>query len=84
MIIGSTSADEVPRCTLARVSVARMATVKPHGWVHASLDRVRLGTFPRSGGNWIIMGLTTLIEGRPRSYGQSGSFSDSLEIVCTP
>ena len=29
---------------LARVSVARMATVKPHGWVHASLERVRMGT----------------------------------------
>jgi hypothetical protein len=26
------------------VSVARMATVKPHGWVHASLERVRMGT----------------------------------------
>jgi len=31
-------------CTLGRVSVARMAAVKPHGWVHASLERVRVVT----------------------------------------
>jgi hypothetical protein len=36
-------------CTLGRVSVARMATVKPHGWVYAPLERVCMGTsFP----NW--------------------------------
>jgi hypothetical protein len=39
----------VPMCILGRVSVARMATVKPHGWVHASLERVHMATsFP----NW--------------------------------
>jgi hypothetical protein len=47
-LLGSTHADDVLMCTLGRV-VARMAAVKPHGWVHASLERVRMGTsFP----NW--------------------------------
>jgi hypothetical protein len=48
-LLGSTHADDAAMCTLGRVSVARMATVKPHGWVHASLERVRMDTsFP----NW--------------------------------
>ena len=47
-LLGSTHADDVAMCALGRVSVARMAAVKPHGWVHASLERVRVGTsFPK-------------------------------------
>jgi len=43
-LLGSTHADDVAMCTLGRVSVARMAAVKPYGWVHASLERVRVVT----------------------------------------
>jgi hypothetical protein len=48
-LLGSPHADDVAMCTPGRVSVARMATVRPHGWVHASLERGCMGTsFP----NW--------------------------------
>jgi len=43
-LLGSTHADDVAMCALGRVSVAWMAAVKPHGWVHAPLERVRVFT----------------------------------------
>ena len=47
-LLGSIHVDDALMCTLGRVSVARMATVKPHGWVHASLEGVRIRTpFPK-------------------------------------
>ena len=46
-----TRADDVLMCTLGRVSVARMVTVKPHGWVYASLERGCMSTsFPKWSG----------------------------------
>ena len=47
-LLGSTHAADALMCILGRVSVAWMATVKPHGWVYASLERVRMSTsFPK-------------------------------------